>query len=90
MLAPDPTFTWGSDRQQYGVDFEDRCTRQRPTAGRARRLLPGMTEIFNSSLPELRSTGGAPGLPTSDRLGYDYSGSAFLCLQLNSAARKSP
>lgn len=32
MLAPDPTFILGSDRQQCGVNFEDRCTRQRPVA----------------------------------------------------------
>lgn len=30
MLAPDPTFTPVTARQQPGVDFENRCTRQRP------------------------------------------------------------
>ena len=30
MLVLDPTFAKGHDRQQCGVDFEDRGTRQRP------------------------------------------------------------
>ncbi len=32
MLAPDPTFTRGSDRKQCRVYFENRCTRHRPIA----------------------------------------------------------
>ena len=52
MLAPDPTFTWGSDRQQYGVDFEDRCTRQRPVARAHGRQLSGIVDNKSVELPK--------------------------------------
>ena len=39
------------DRQQDGVDFEDRCTRQRPTAGAHGWQLSGNRKICNAEVP---------------------------------------